>query len=138
MRRLGIISCLILLWLVLCMLFLTGCQMSAVGNAAVAAEYTFFEKLYLFVSTDYGEFCALVACLMATHLTFLLQRYLVPRLQIYAPKAAEALRSVCKKAEGALKALLRKATTPPDTEDDPSNTKNVSDTEDTPPTDHTP
>ncbi len=132
MRRLGVICGTVLLWLVLCMLFLTSCQMSALGNASAAAEYTLFENLYLFVSTDYGEFCALIACLMATHLTYLLQRYLVPLLQQYAPRAAEFLCSVCKKAQGALKAYLGRKSSSSDTADDlfSPDTKEASSTED--------
>ncbi len=114
MRRMCTIVGLILLWLVLCMLFLTGCHahapsgvLSGLGGALEsAAEYSLAESLYLFVSTDYGEFCAIVACFMATHLVFAVQQYLLPRLRRYAPRLATWLKGRLQAALPALRAFL--------------------------------
>ena len=120
MRRFGTIAALTLLWLILCVLFLTGCHayapsglLPSLGGALEeATDYSFFESLFLFVSTDYGEFCAILACFMATHLILLLQRYLLPWLQTHAPRLSAALQAASRRVLATLKRLLKTKTTP--------------------------
>lgn len=104
---------LVLLWLALCVLFLSGCHATApaetvaeLGGINAEVERSFLESLYLFVGTDYGEFCAFVACGMAAHVLLLLKMYLYPWLCTHAPRLAAWL----KRLLIALSAFVRKDT----------------------------
>ncbi len=108
---------LVLLWLVLCVLTVSGCQATAptavlyeLGTATEIAERSFLENLHLFVRTDYGEFCALLACAAAAEVSLLLRRYALPWLSRHAPR----LFAYLKGAYTRLLALMKKqGFTPP-------------------------
>ena len=92
---------LVLFWLALCLLTVSGCQATAptavlveLGTATEIAERGFLENLHLFVSTDYGEFCALLACAAAAEVSLLLRRYLFPYLREHTPHLFAYLKGV--------------------------------------------